>query len=241
MTILMIAVVSIVSGAIQNIAGFGAGIIMMLVLPNFYGLIGATSLSQAICTGMTIIVGWRYRAWMRLQWVLLPIACYMATSLSVISIVGSINLGALSIVFGVFLIVLSTYFIFFQKSLKLRPTPLVAIICGLVAGTLSGFFSIGAPIMALYFLAITNSREAYLGNLQMLLAVTNVASLSMRVAHGLYTVDMLVPTAIGFAALLVGQWVGRKVSDRLHGEGFNRAVYALVGFSGVVTLIKQLF
>ena len=240
MTILIVTLVSILSGAIQNIAGFGAGIIMMLVFPHFYGLIGATSLSQAISTGMTIIMGWRYRAWLKPQWVLLPITCYMVTSLSVISIVGNIKLDLLSIAFGLFLIVLSVYFIFFQKSLKLRPTSCVAIVCGLVAGALSGLFSIGAPTMALYFLAVTDSRESYLGNLQALLAVTNIASLSMRVSRGLYTTDMLIPTAVGFASLLIGQWLGSKVAGRLTGEWFNRVVYALVGFSGVVTLVKQL-
>ena len=153
---------------------------------------------------------------------------------------GNIKLDLLSIAFGLFLIVLSVYFIFFQKSLKLRPTSFVAIVCGLVAGALSGLFSIGAPTMALYFLAVTDSRESYLGNLQALLAVTNIASLSMRVSRGLYTTDMLIPTAVGFASLLIGQWLGSKVAGRLTGEWFNRVVYALVGFSGVVTLVKQL-
>lgn len=240
MMILIVGAVSILSGAIQNIAGFGAGIIMMLVLPYFFGLVGATSLSQAISTGMTIILAWRYRASLKPKWVLLPIVCYMATSLGVISIMGRINLSMLSIAFGVFLILLSAYFIFFQKNLHLRPTPLVAIGCGLAAGTLSGLFSIGAPVMALYFLAITDSRASYMGNLQPLLAVTNVASLSMRAARGFYTADMLLPTVFGFAALLFGQWLGSKAAGKLNGEHFNRIVYALVGFSGVVTVLKQL-
>lgn len=232
--------VSIASGAIQNIAGFGAGIIMMLAFPYFFGLVGATTLSQAISTGMTMIMAWRYRAWMKPKWALLPIGCYMLTSLSVISIVGDINLNILSVAFGLFLILLSVYFIFFQKSLKLRPTPTTAIVCGLVAGALSGLFAIGAPTMALYFLAITDSRESYMGNLQALLAVTNIAGLSMRITHGFFTMDMLIPTIFGFIALLLGQWLGSKVSKYLVGERFNRVVYALVGFSGAVTLAKAL-
>ena len=30
-----------VAGIVQNIAGFGAGIILMMILPHFYGVLGA--------------------------------------------------------------------------------------------------------------------------------------------------------------------------------------------------------
>lgn len=240
MELLIVAAVCVISGAVQNIAGFGAGIIMMLVLPHFYGIVGAASLNQAICTGMVAIVAYRYRKWIDWKILLLPTVCYLIMSLCVISLVGSIDLNALSVVFGICLILLSVYFLFVQKNIKLRPTPQSAVLCGLLAGAFSGLFSLGAPIAALYFLSITDSRETYLGNLQLLFTITNIAGLGMRAARGYYTAGMLPATAVGFAMLLIGQWLGSHVSGRLNTSQFNRAVYLLVGFSGLVTLLKQL-
>jgi uncharacterized membrane protein YfcA len=110
----------------------------------------------------------------------------------------------------------------------------------LTAGTLSGLFSLGAPAIAVYFFSTTDTRESYLANLQFLFAVTNIASLGMRIAHGYYTQSMLLPTAVGFAALLMGQRIGDKISGHLDKEHFSRFIYSLVGLSGLISLLRQL-
>ena len=50
MQLLIVAALAAAAGAVQNIAGFGAGIILMLVVPDFYGILGAPALNIAICT-----------------------------------------------------------------------------------------------------------------------------------------------------------------------------------------------
>ena len=49
MEYLIIAVTSLVAGTVQSFTGFGAGAVMMAVLPYFYGIIVSPGISQIIC------------------------------------------------------------------------------------------------------------------------------------------------------------------------------------------------
>jgi uncharacterized membrane protein YfcA len=58
---------AVVAGIIQNIAGFGASIVMMLVLPRFFDLVAAPALNQAISTGMTVLMAIRFFRYMEFK------------------------------------------------------------------------------------------------------------------------------------------------------------------------------
>jgi len=240
MEYLMIGLFAVGAGIIQNIAGFGAGIILMLILPHFFNMLVSPAINAAICTGMTVILAFRYRKYTDYAHVWLPCTCFMAASVSVIWVVSDIDLHLLGAAFGIFLMLLSIYSVFCQKNIKIKATPASAICFGLLAGVLSGLFSIGATAMALYFLAVSESRNSYIGNLQTLLAINNVVSLITRIFRGIYTVDLVFPTLIGFAGILLGQFFGSRITKKLNTEKINLFIYIIVGISGLETFAKQL-
>ena len=240
MQLLIVAALTAAAGAVQNIAGFGAGIILMLVFPYFYGILGAPALNIAICTMMTIIMAIRYHRYLRLRDIAAPLPCFALASALVIPIAGKADLRLLGIAFGVFFILLALYFMFVQKNLKVSGNPIVGAVCGLISGALSGLFSIGAPTMALYFRAITKDRDHYFADLQTTMAVSNVISTSVRIQQGLYTPELVPPTVIGFFGILLGQYLGGKVRGRLDADSINRFIYLMVLLSGLNTLWKYL-
>lgn len=240
MQLLIVAALTAAAGAVQNIAGFGAGIILMLVFPYFYGILGAPALNIAICTMMTIIMAIRYHRYLRLRDIAAPLPCFALASALVIPIAGKADLRLLGIAFGVFFILLALYFMFVQKNLKVSASPLTGAVCGLISGALSGLFSIGAPTMALYFRGITKDRDHYFADLQTTMAVSNVISTSVRIQQGLYTADLIPPTVIGFFGILLGQYLGGKVRGRLNADSINRFIYLMVLLSGINTLMKYM-
>ena len=240
MIYLVVILVSFLSGTIQRIAGFGAGIIMMLVFPHFFGILKSAALNQAICITMTAYLAWKYRAWLKPRIFLLPAICCMCSSMLVISISDKIPLDLLSLLLGFVLLFLSFYFLFLQHNIHIQPTPRNGILCGLISGTFSGLFSLGAPINALYFLSVTKEREAYLGNMQLMFTLTNFVSLATRFAKGHLTPDMLLPTLLGLLSLMLGQQVGQRLSDKLSGPMFNQVVYSFVGVAGGVTILEHM-
>jgi len=240
MVLSAIGISAIFAGIIQNIAGFGASVVMLLILPHFFDFLAAPALNSAISAGMTIIMAIQYRKHTQFKLIWLPCFCFMAAAVSIIWIAKDFEMHALGVAFGVFLIALSVYSIFFQKKIHVNPTPALAIVFGLLAGALSGLFAIGATAMALYFLSISKDRNAYMGNLQTLLAINNTTSLITRAVRGIYTVNLVIPTLIGFAGILIGQKLGSKVAGKMDGEKLTRFIYIVVGITGVETLIKQL-
>lgn len=237
---IIIAACAVLAGAIQSMAGFGAAIVLLLVLPRFFDVVTAAALNQAICMGTVIIMAVQFRKYTEWKKLLLPGLAFMLSSVVTIRLVKNANLHWLGAAFGVFLIVLALYYLFWQKNIKIDPTPLLAFCFGLISGVLSGLFSIGATLMAMYFLAVSEDRNHYMANLQTLMAFNNVVGISMRAATGIYTASLLLPTALGFAGILIGKGVGTHLAGKMDTQKLNRFIYVLVAVTGVETLIKQL-
>ena len=135
---------------------------------------------------------------------------------------------------------LGAYLLLTEKKAAIRVTPAVTVVCGLLAGVCGGLFSIGGPIMAIYYLAATDSRESYLANAQANFAVNNVTSITTRVLSGYYTLDLLPLTLLGVAGVVCGQRFGLKLSGKLNAVQLRRLVYAYVILSGAVTVVQHL-
>lgn len=240
MSWIALAVSAALGGIVQTVTGFGAAIVMMLILPSFMGMLGAPAIVQTICAGLSIPLAIRF--WKKVDWkaCLPPTVVYMVFSSVTIFFVKSFNTETLKLAFGFFLILLSVYFILFSKKLKLKINWPTAIVVGAVSGICSGLFGIGGPLMALYFLTATDGREkeVYIGTAQMYSALTNVLNLIIRCARGIFTVEMIPMTIAGILVINVGKIFGLKILDRLNAELMRKIVYVFVGVAGLITVLQ---
>ena len=191
MVYLAVALSAALGGFVQSITGFGAAVVMMTILPYFFTMAVAPSVSTSICLGLTVTLAWKLRKSIDLKLTLPPTLLYAAASVTAIRFIGSMDLRVMTMVFGAFLMLLGAYLLLTEKKATIRVTPAVTVVCGLLAGVCGGLFSIGGPIMAIYYLAATDSRESYLANAQANFAVNNVTSITTRVLSGYYTLDLL--------------------------------------------------
>ena len=240
MIYVIILVAALLAGAIKSIAGFGAGVILLLVLSQFYDVIPSATLNQAICTALPIIMALQYRKYIEWKKVILPGVCFIVASVATIRLVKNIDLSWLGVMLGIFLVLLSLYYLFWAKNIRIEPTPLIAVVFGLVSGVLSGLFSIGVTLMAVYFLAVTEDRNHYMADLQSVMAVTSIISMATRISSGFYTQSLILPTVFGVAGVLAGLQLGKEIAGRLNAAKINRFIYILVGLTGIETIIKQL-
>lgn len=195
MVYLAVALSAALGGFVQSITGFGAAVVMMTILPYFFTMAVAPSVSTSICLGLTVTLAWKLRKSIDLKLTLPPTLLYAAASVTAIRFIGSMDLRVMTMVFGAFLMLLGAYLLLTEKKAAIRVTPAVTVVCGLLAGVCGGLFSIGGPIMAIYYLAATDSRESYLANAQANFAVNNVTSITTRVLSGYYTLDLLAADA----------------------------------------------
>lgn len=240
MVYVMSLIAALAGALIQSVTGFGAAVIIMLVLPAYLGMAVAPSVSCCLCMLLNVLLAWQYRHSINWKLVLWPALMNSVVSGGIIFLVGGMDLKTLSILFGCFLMLLAAYFLFVSKRARVRPTAPVAALCGAVAGVTGGLFSIGGPTLALYFVAATEDHASYIGTMNMVFTICNVVVISSRVCNGLLPASLLPVIGVGLLGVLAGQKLGSLVGRHMNPEFLRKAVYIFVGVSGVVTVLQNL-
>ena len=241
MTYIIVALAALTAGAVQTVTGFGAAVVMMLVLPRIFGVVTASAVSTSICVALSLSLAWRLRRKTDFRFILMPICVFSVGGIVIINLIKSLDLRIVGILFGVFLIALSVYNLAFAAKASLRPTKAVILVCSAVSGVFSGLFSIGGPMMALCFLPCSEDHEQYVGNMQTLFVVTNIINIIARIRNGLYTANLLPCTLVGMAFILVGKEIGIRFVQKLNIEVLKKVIYVFVGISGTITLAENIF
>ena len=229
---------ALAAGIVQSITGFGAGVIMMLVLPYLLDVVQAAALAAFVCGGLTVVLAWQYRKYVNWR-VLLPLlAAYTGAQSLTVYLLKSIDLSGLSIAFGLFLILLAVFYSFISRRVTVKPHWYIGVLISALSGISGGLFGFG-PMVALYLLPVTDSREEYIGSTQMLFAAANVANVAARIGGGLFPAALTMPAVAGIGGILVGKSIGLGIGSRIDKEKLSRLVYGFIALSGVIMIVKQ--
>lgn len=239
MVYLAVTVGAAAAGAVQTVTGFGSGVVLIMVLSHLYAMASASSLNTAICLALSASLTWSFRRSIAWKQVFTPAVPYFITSVLAIRLLPSMDMTVLAVVFGLFLIVLSLFFLFFESRIHLTGSLPTALVCGGVSGIFAGLFGVGGPLMALYFLTVTRGREVYVGTLQFFFLLTNLVSFATRLSEGLYGLDLLPVTLLGILGVTAGKGLGLLIAEKLDGGKLKQLIYIFVGISGAVTLAQQ--
>lgn len=240
MTFVVIGLAAILAGFLQAVTGFGSPMILMMVVPYFYSMVESPAVANSISIWLAATLAWKFRKHIDWKTGLFPTAVFFLFNIFSAQYAKEIDLNILSLGFGVFLVFLAAYFFLFSKKKPFSANWITAVLCGSISGITSGLFGIGGPLMAIYFVSATKSKENYIGNLQFLFTTTTLASMTVRVINGIYTVDMLPVTLVGVICIMVGKHLGLRLLNKLDSEKTQKIVYAFVGISGLINVIQYL-
>ena len=240
MVFAVITAASVMAGVIQSVTGFGSAVFLMLIVPWFYDMVSASAIASSIAMGLGITLAWRFRRHIEFQTVALPSLVYMVCSVSAIRMVKGMDLEGLTLAFGIFLVILAAWFLVSSKKVQFTANWKSACVCSVISGVTGGLFGIGGPLMAVYFVSASKGKQSYIANTQFLFAVTNIVNFITRISRGIYTVELLPVTLLGFAGITLGKKLGLRILERIDLEGMKKGVYLFVGLSGIVTIAQQL-
>lgn len=231
---------SLFSGLVQTVTGFGAGTMLMMLLPLFFSLTAAPTIALAVCLALNVTLSFRF--WRQIQWrvTLLPSLLYLVASLIGIWLVAVLDLHLFALAFYGFLILLAIYLLFIAGSASIRATPLSCLVCSAVGGACGGMFGCGGPLMALYFTAASGSKEAYIGNTQFCFLIGGFFSIAFRARAGLFELSFLPVIVVGCIGVLLGQRLAGPLREKLDRERLNRLICICVGASGLIGLFAEL-
>lgn len=232
---------SFVGAFVQSIVGFGAAVFMILYLTNFMSLTEAPSISAVICLILNLSITLQFRKAIKLKTILAPMLIYTVVSLASVVLVPYIKIEALTIIFGLFLIAISIYYLFLANKIKINDSGTgMMLASSSVSGLFAGLFSIGGPTLSIYFLAFCGPGDYFIASLQLSFLIGNIVMLGGRVASGLLSTSMIPTILFGLVGMGLGQIFGKRVRGQISTDTMSKLVYAAVGFSGVMAIVQQL-
>ena len=139
---ILLTIVGIGGGFVQRVSGFGLGIFAMLFLPHFLPTHTAAATVVGICSVVTSTMNAvKYRRDINYK-IVLPLLLAAAVSIPIaVYFSARVSKGVFEILLGAVLILLSIYFLFFNKTVKLKASALGGAIAGTLSGILNGLFS----------------------------------------------------------------------------------------------------
>ncbi|MPN54800.1 hypothetical protein SDC9_202477 [bioreactor metagenome] len=102
---------------------------------------------------------------------------------------------------------------------------------------MGGLFSISAPPIVVYLLAVTKSKDEYFANIMAYLMVANIYTGIFRAFQGLITKEVLILWAIGTVLIVFGVLLGKKLVDKLNAETVRKIIYIFMAISGLMMII----
>lgn len=145
MMYLLTFVAIFIGGLVQTTVGFGGGLFRTLILSTMIAIPAANTLSTASTVLISATMGLKYRKHTHIKTLIVPMITYFIVFELTIGLVARINAGALKASFGLALVAMGIYSMFFTDKIKINGGWLSGIICGGLTGVLSAFFGIGGP------------------------------------------------------------------------------------------------
>lgn len=237
---LLIALIAFVGTFTQGTIGFGQAIVMMLWMPSLFPYGTAIAIVQALGIFNSLSIAITMRRYIRWKTVLPLVATTLLFGLALTHLSLGWDTGFLKLLLGVFLIILSVYFLIFSKRIKLKPTVSSALFMGVLAGTGNGLFGIGGPQAVMYLMPAIQVKEAYLATTQAYFSITTGANLLLRIAEGLIGKEYLVDLGFGFLGAVAGTLLAAKAFKKIKFDYLKIAIYAFIGIDGILIVMGQL-
>ena len=226
------------AGFVQRVSGFGLGIFAMVFLPHFMPSHTAAATISSIFSCVTSTYNAiRYRKNTAYK-TALPMICSALILIPIaVRFSAAVSGNIFKLLLGAVLIVLSLYFLFFNRRIQLKPTLSNGILAGALGGTLSGLFATGGPPAVLYLSSATADNITYFATIQFYFCFTNLYATTVRVVNGLITRDILLYAAVGIIGCMAGDAIGRTVFDKLDSGKLKLIIYIGMIISGIVMLV----
>ncbi len=236
MKYVFICVMAVLSGLSQGVCGFGLGILLMLALPMYFPMSRAAGIAGCVSLMLTLMMVLRYRKHLNVKKMIVPLIVYAACSALAISLAPSVDQELLKRIFGVFLILLTLYhFLLSKREAKKWSLPL-CVAAWAFSGACSGLFSVGGPLMVIYFISNTDSKEEFLGTAELLFFINLILSTFLRIKNGVITAELLPIIALCAVGAACGLLIANRIVDRIDGVKLKNIVYIGVGISGILNL-----
>ncbi|KRK80920.1 sulfite exporter TauE/SafE family protein [Companilactobacillus nodensis] len=240
MSWLFVLIPGMLAGLVQGLTGFGPAIVLMVFLPSIFPMAKAAGVAGMIPVVSVVMMAIHYRHYIKFKRIIWPFILYAVVASLSIHLGGLLNVHISRAMLGGLLIILSLYFLF-SKTGGQKEFPLyVAVIFVLISGFFSGLFGIGGPLMALYFLSLSSTKEEYMATVQMFFVLDMTYTSTFRVINGIITANEAPIVLIGVVGAALGTFIASRILTHMNLALVSKCIYTFIGFSGIYYLTTSL-
>lgn len=236
---MIICLITLLAGTIQGITGFGAGIVMMMVLPSYFTLPQSAGIAGAIGLTLALSIAIRYRQNINYKPFIIPSIFYLVIASMAIKFSKLVDQNIAKMALGIFFVILSLYYLFLNKNEK-KLGLFTSILCIIISAICDGLFGIGGPLMVVYFLNHTKNNQEYLVNLQFFFFATGVYNTCFRIFQGIIQPQHFIWIIMGIISIVIGGTIGNKLADKMNEKLLRKLIYLMIGLAGIVNIINVL-
>ena len=235
----LLCFVGLGAGFVQRVSGFGLCIFAMLFLPylmpSYTSAVAVSGLFSCFIAGYNAI---KYRINIPFKTVIPQIISALVVIPFAVYFSVLVPKDIFKILLGVILIVLSIYFLLFNKRVRIKASAKNGVISGVLGGGLGGLFSTGGPPIVLYITHATKENLSYFAALQFYFVVTDIYATGMRAINGIITLELLGYAALGLIGCLAGDFIGKFVFDKLDAVKLKYVIYIGMIISGIIMIVN---
>ena len=222
------------------ICGFGVGVFSMMFLPYVMeSTFAAAAMINIITVFQASWICWRWRKKVQWKQMIVPLCGYFVLATVTSHYAMSLSNDTLKILLGLFLVVLSVYFLFIAKRIRIQATVPNGLLAGSIGGVMSALFSVGGPPMSLYYSSVFDDKEQYWATLQSYFLVTTTYIVGVRIQSGVVTSSVLICSAVAIAGMILGTYIGKRIFDKINADTMRKFIYIMMAVSGIVMLLES--
>lgn len=229
---LLMPLILFFAASVQSLTGFGQALVAMPLLAPLLGVRVAAPLVAllSVSSNLLLLISYRNALDIKAVW-RLSAASLLAIPLGVWGL-RRIDEAIVTALLGVVITGYALY-AFFTPRLPEIQHPLWAYGFGFVAGLLSGAYSTSGPPVVIYGSCRRWNPTEFKSNLQAFFLLNNSVTLGTHVLSGSYTPFIWQGYLLALPAVVLGLWLGSKLSGHLDPSAFRKTVLVLLMVLGL--------
>ena len=233
-------IAAVVSAFIKGLCGVGDAPVFSSILAFRYDNIQISPVSVLMSLPANIVLAFRNRASLKRS-IWLPLSILIICgNIPGILLLKNTDTRVLKVWFGFFIILVGILMLMNEVSPKKRkPSKVLLVLIGVLAGVTSGLFGIGV-LLVIYMTQTVDNLEEFKANICMVYAAENATRLLLYILTGVLTAAHLKQGVMIFPFILLGIFLGMKSAAYLDERRAKSVIMCMLIFSGVTIVLSNL-
>ncbi len=224
----------------QGVAGFGAGMVAMALIPLVMDVPDAVAVIAVVCLVVNFSILVQIRSHVTRERAGPMIAgAFIGVPVGLLAL-KRFDPSVLKITLGIILIGYAVQSLMRPREGAQGISHAWGFIIGIAGGALGGAFNTGGPPAVIYVTLQGWTKDATKATLTAFFCSISTLQMPLYIASDVLTAEHVPYIAAALPTLWMGLWAGTKVYDTIDQEVFRRVVLAMIAVMGVAFLVKEL-